>query len=146
MKRAFLQAKKAAQKGEVPVGAAIAYHTKLIAQAGNAVISRGSPTAHAEILAIQKAAKKLGNYRLSGCTLYTTLEPCMMCVGAMIHARISRVVYSCPDEKWGGLESIVDFSKLRGLNHTFMIEKGLLAAESIEMLQQFFKTKRHKTG
>jgi tRNA(adenine34) deaminase len=143
MEKALTQAKKAEARGEVPVGAVITSQNKLISKAGNAVISRMNPTAHAEILAISTAAKKTGNYRLSACTLYCTLEPCIMCVGAILHARITRVIYSCPDDKWGGLESIIKFSKLTGLNHTFAVEKGLGADQSRKLLQDFFRQKRH---
>jgi tRNA(adenine34) deaminase len=142
MEQAIEEAKKAERKGEVPVGAVITHEKIILARAGNAVIARQNPTTHAEILAIAAAAKKLGNYRLNGCTLYSTVEPCIMCVGAIIHARIERVVYGAVDKKWGGLEGLINIPRLSAVNHRFKIEKGILAEESRNLLQVFFKTKR----
>jgi tRNA(adenine34) deaminase len=134
MKRALSLAKKAMLKNEVPVGAVIVKNGKIIASAHNEVIKQCDPTAHAEIIAIKKAAKILKNYRLNDTILYVTVEPCLMCVGAILHARIKEVVYGVDEPKFGA-------SKLLEKEKVEMI-KGILEEECRQLLQQFFKIKR----
>ena len=144
MRRALKAARKAAEKGEVPVGAVVARGEEVLATAANERESLQDPTAHAELLALQGAAAKTGSWRLSGCTLYSTLEPCPMCAGAAHAARISRLVYAAPDHKAGYAGTLHDLPGDSRLNHTFPTESGLLEAEAAEILQQFFKTRRKK--
>ncbi len=143
MKKALLLAGKAAGKDEVPVGALIVREGRIIARAYNQRESKKSPTAHAELLAIEKAAKKLGGWRLPGCTLYVTLEPCPMCAGAIVNARIERVVYGAPDPKAGALGSVYDLAQGK-LNHTPEVIAGILQKECGQILSDYFKNKRNK--
>ncbi|MFW6160916.1 MAG: tRNA adenosine(34) deaminase TadA [Acidobacteriota bacterium] len=138
---ALKEAVKAQEKGEVPVGAIIIKEGEIISKAYNRPLSLSDPTAHAEILAIRRACRKLNNYRLNGCILYVTLEPCAMCLGAMIQARISRLVFGAKDPKGGAVESIISFP-LEKLNHSFEIRGGVLAEECGKILVDFFKAKR----
>jgi len=142
MRLALEQAKESAKKGEVPVGAILVNQDRLLAAAGNCPISRFDPTAHAEILAIREAALKLGNYRIPGTTLYVTLEPCIMCMGAIIQARIERLVFGAHDPKTGAVESCYRIGTDALLNHTIIIEGGVLAAECGAVLQGFFRQRR----
>jgi tRNA(adenine34) deaminase len=141
MRKALLLAKKAARKDEVPVGALIVREGKIIARAYNQREIKKSPTAHAELLAIQKAAKKLGGWRLTGCTLYVTLEPCPMCAGAIVNARIQTVVFGAPDPKAGALGSVYDLAQGK-LNHTPKVISGVLQKECGDILSDYFKEKR----
>ena len=141
MAKALLLAKKAAQMDEVPVGALIVREGKVIARAYNKRETLKSPTAHAELLAIQKAAKKLGGWRLIGCTLYVTLEPCPMCAGAIVNARVPTVVFGAPDPKAGALGSVYDLAQGR-LNHTPQVISGVLQKECGDVLSDYFKKKR----
>jgi tRNA(adenine34) deaminase len=145
MKKALLLAKKAAEKDEVPVGALIVREGKIIARAYNKRETKKSPTAHAELLAIENAAKKLGGWRLPGCTLYVTLEPCPMCAGAIINARIPTVVYGAPDPKAGALGSVYDLAQGK-LNHTPQVIEGVLRDECGAVLTEYFKNKRKNPG
>ena len=140
---AIEHAKKAAQLGEVPVGAVLVLDGKLIAQTHNQPISNNDPTAHAEIQLLRIAGKKLNNYRLPNSTLYVTLEPCMMCLGAMIHARVSRVVFGANDEKTGACGSCHDLSTSKCLNHSIDVLGGVLANESSTLLKSFFRERRN---
>lgn len=142
MRLALLAAEKAAEKGEVPVGAVVARGEEILATAANERESLQDPTAHAELLALQRAAAKVGSWRLTGCTLYSTLEPCPMCAGAAHAARISRLVYAAPDHKAGYAGTLHDLPGDSRLNHTFPTESGLLEAEAAEILRNFFKTRR----
>jgi len=142
MRLALEQAKESAKKGEVPVGAILVNQDRLLAAAGNCPISRFDPTAHAEILAIREAALKLGNYRIPGTTLYVTLEPCIMCMGAIIQARIERLVFGAHDPKTGAVESCYRIGTDALLNHTIIIKGGVLAAECGAVLQGFFRQRR----
>ena len=142
MQFAIKQAKLAEKIGEVPVGAVLVQDNQLIASAHNQPISNNDPTAHAEIQLLRKAGKKLNNYRLPNTTLYVTLEPCTMCLGAMIHARISKVVFGAFDEKTGVCGSCDDLSSSNCFNHSIKISGGILANDCKELLQQFFKRKR----
>lgn len=142
MRRALLAAEQAAEKGEVPVGAVVARGDQVLATAANEREALQDPTAHAELLALQRAAKKMGGWRLTGCTLYSTLEPCPMCAGAAHAARISRLLYAATDHKAGYAGTLHDLPGDSRLNHTFPTESGLLEAEAAEILRNFFKTRR----
>ena len=142
MDLALAEARKAAAEGEVPVGAVVVRGDEVLAVAHNLRESAQDPTAHAEILAIRAAARKLGSWRLVGCAIYVTLEPCAMCAGAMVLARISRCVYGAADPKAGFLGSLGDLSAHPGLNHRFAVEGGVGAAEAGELLRSFFARRR----
>jgi tRNA(adenine34) deaminase len=142
MRRALLAAESAARRGEVPVGAVVARGEEVLAVAANERETINDPTAHAELLAIRKAAAALGGWRLAGCTLYSTLEPGPMCAGAAHAARIGRLVYATPDPKAGYAGTLHDIPADRRLNHTITVEKGVLEAEAAALLQDFFKDRR----
>ena len=142
MRLALDQARAAAERGEVPVGAVVVRDGQVLATGANAPVAGHDPTAHAEIVALRAAAERLGNYRLDGCTLYVTLEPCAMCSGAMLHARLDRVVYGAPDPKTGAAGSVTDLFALPQINHRTRVEGGLLAEESAELLRRFFRPRR----
>jgi tRNA(adenine34) deaminase len=142
MNAALDQARLAAEGGEVPIGAVVVYNGVIIARAQNCVIRHVDPTAHAEILALRTAAKALSNYRLPGCTLYVTLEPCAMCAGAMIHARLDRLVYAAPDPKAGACVSVLSVLNHPQLNHQMQLEGGFLAEKAGELLRDFFRVRR----
>jgi tRNA(adenine34) deaminase len=142
MALAIDQAKLAEAMGEVPVGAVLVQDGQLIASAHNQPISSNDPTAHAEIQLLRKAGKKLNNYRLPNTTLYVTLEPCTMCLGAMIHARVSRIVFGAYDQKTGVCGSCQDLSSSECFNHSIKVKGGVLAGECKQLLQQFFKKRR----
>ena len=142
MQLAIEQAKLAEQMNEVPVGAVLVQDDKLIASAYNQPIQNNDPTAHAEIQLLRKAGKKLNNYRLPNTTLYVTLEPCTMCLGAMMHARVTRIVFGAYDEKTGVCGSCQDLSKNKCSNHIIKVQGGILADECKDLLQQFFKNRR----
>jgi len=144
MALAIEQAKLAKKIDEVPVGAVLVQDENLIASAHNQPISTNDPTAHAEIQLLRKAGKKLNNYRLPNTTLYVTLEPCTMCLGAMIHARVSRIVFGAYDQKTGVCGSCQDLSTSECFNHIIAIEGGVLANDCKQLLQQFFKNRRKK--
>ncbi len=135
-------AKKAEQQGEVPVGAIVVRDDELLGEGWNQAISTHDPTAHAEIQAIRNACNQIGNYRLSDTTLYVTLEPCIMCAGAIIHSRIERVVYATKEPKTGAVGSCFDIFNTQQLNHFVHCEHGVLAKESSELLQDFFRSRR----
>jgi tRNA(adenine34) deaminase len=142
MRRALLAAEDAAERGEVPVGAVVAKGEEVLAVAANERETTNDPTAHAELLAIRKAAVALGGWRLTGCTLYSTLEPCPMCAGAAHAARIGRLVYATPDLKAGYAGTLYNIPADSRLNHTITVETGVLEAEAAELLQDFFKNRR----
>jgi tRNA(adenine34) deaminase len=144
MALAIEQAKLAEKIGEVPVGAVLVQDDQLIASAHNQPISNNDPTAHAEIQLLRKAGKELNNYRLPNTTLYVTLEPCTMCLGAMIHARVSRIVFGAYDQKTGVCGSCQDLSTSECFNHTISIKGGVLENNCKQLLQQFFKNRRKK--
>ncbi|MBE9546881.1 MAG: tRNA adenosine(34) deaminase TadA [Proteobacteria bacterium] len=141
---ALEEAKLAYAAGEVPVGAVITLGDDILARARNSPISMNDPSAHAEILAIRGAGEKIGNYRLAGTTLYVTLEPCIMCAGAIIQARISRVVFGTNDPKNGGVISLYDILDDKRLNHAVEVKWGILKDECAEILGRFFREKRIK--
>jgi tRNA(adenine34) deaminase len=142
MALALDQAREAAAAGEVPVGAVIVREGEVIATGRNSPVTDSDPTSHAEIVALRAAARAIGNYRLDGCTLYVTLEPCAMCVGAMLHARMARVVYGARDPKTGAAGSVVDLFAQRQLNHRTTVEGGVLQDECGALLADFFKERR----
>lgn len=142
MRYAFELARQAQAIGEVPVGAVVIYEDKIIGQGFNQPISHSDPTAHAEIMALRDAASHQGNYRLPGTTLYVTLEPCMMCAGAMVHARIDRLVYGAADPKTGVIDSHQQVFTEKTVNHKIKVSGGVLADECGELLSAFFKVRR----
>ncbi|MDP2760998.1 MAG: tRNA adenosine(34) deaminase TadA [Sideroxyarcus sp.] len=142
MHAALEQARLAAQAGEVPVGAVVVKDGEIVGQGFNAPITRHDPTAHAEMMALRDAAQRIGNYRLVGCELFVTLEPCVMCVGATFHARIARVVYGAKEPKTGAAGSVFNLFTESRLNHHARIEGGVLADECGEMLSDFFAARR----
>lgn len=143
MSLAIKQAIKAQQKGEVPVGAVIVYNDKIIAKAHNLKETKTSAIAHAEIIAINKACKKLNQKILVDATIYITLEPCLMCTGAIINSRMKRVVYATEEPKFGALGSLIDLSLIDKLNHRIIVSKGVLKEEASQLLKDFFKNLRH---
>jgi tRNA(adenine34) deaminase len=143
MREALLLAEQAAQAGEVPVGAVVVKEGEIIGRGSNSPISRHDPTAHAEIAALRDAAQRIGNYRLVGCELFVTLEPCLMCVGAMFHARIARVVFGASDPKTGAAGSVFNLFDEKRLNHHASIEGGILANECGKVLSDFFAERRN---
>jgi len=142
MAHALSLAKQAEQQGEVPVGAVIVLNDQLISEGWNQPISTSDPTAHAEIQALRAACQQLGNYRLPDATLYISLEPCVMCAGAIIHARIKRVVFATKEPKTGAAGSCFDIFNTPQLNHHVVCEHGVLADESRALLRNFFRAKR----
>jgi tRNA(adenine34) deaminase len=144
MSLAMESAERAAALGEVPVGAIVVRDGEIIATGHNRRECDQDPTAHAEIVAIQAAARALGTWRLTGCDLYVTLEPCAMCAGAMVLARISRCVYGCTDPKGGFLGTLEDLSKFPGLNHQFDVISGVKSDECSHQLRSFFKALRSR--
>ena len=146
MRRALDLAAQAASKGEVPVGAVVVRGGVEIGAGANAPIRDADPTAHAEINAIRGASRATGNYRLTGSTLYATMEPCVMCAGAIVHARIERVVYGTADERWGGAGSVFRILGCGRLNHRPAIRSGVLACESAHLLLDFFRARRTRDG
>jgi len=145
MKLALEEAKLASASGEIPVGAVITLGDDILARAHNKSISMNDPSAHAEILAIRMTGNKIGNHRLVGTTLYVTLEPCIMCAGAIIQARISRVVFGTDDPQNGGVISLYNILDDRKLNHSVEVTWGILRHECAEILSRFFAKKRIKT-
>ena len=142
MEAALEEARKAAEAGEVPIGAVAVHDGEIVARGQNRVLRDSDPTAHAEIVALRGAAAVLGNYRLNGVSLYVTLEPCAMCAGAMIHARIDRLVYAAADPKSGAAGSVLSVINNPRLNHQMLVEEGVLAEEASRILRSFFQLRR----
>jgi tRNA(adenine34) deaminase len=142
MEAAFTEARLAAQAGEVPIGAIVVREGAIIATGQNRVLRNVDPTAHAEIVAMRAAALVLGNYRLNGCAIYVTLEPCAMCAGAMIHARLDRLVYAAVDPKAGAAGSVLSVLNHPQLNHQMVVVQGIGSEESAELLRAFFRERR----
>ena len=142
MREALALAREAEAAGEVPVGAVLVKEGAVIARGRNRPIGACDPTAHAEIEALRAGAAALGNYRLTGCTLYATIEPCSMCAGALVHARIARLVYGAADPRAGAAGSVFNIVAARELNHQVTVTAGLLEAECRELLQAFFRRRR----
>ena len=146
MQTALELAQQAQDQGEVPVGAVVVQNGRIIGHGYNRPISTADPAAHAEIMAMRAAGSHLGNYRLLDCTLYVTLEPCTMCIGAIFHARIQRLVFAATDPKTGACGSVIDLPAEVRLNHHLQVDSGILAAEASALLKQFFAQKRKATG
>lgn len=142
MRLALAEAEAAAQADEVPIGAIVVIGGQVVAKGHNAVIGAKDPTAHAEIMALREAARAAGNYRLSGATLYSTIEPCAMCAGAIVHARVDRLVYGAADPRAGAVHTHFGICSSEFLNHRVSIEGGLLESECRAMIQSFFRDKR----
>jgi tRNA(adenine34) deaminase len=142
MQAALDEARLAGEAGEVPIGAVVVCDSEIIARGQNRVLREVDPTAHAEIVAMRAAAAAVNNYRLLGCTLYVTLEPCAMCAGAMVHARLDRLVFGAADPKAGAAGSVLSVLNHPQLNHQMLMEQGILADESAELLRSFFRERR----
>ena len=142
MRLAIAEARTAELEGEVPVGAIVVYNNEIIGRGQNRVLRDSDPTAHAEIVALRQAGLTLSNYRLTGCTLYVTLEPCAMCAGAILHARIARLVYAATDPKAGACGSVLSVMNHPALNHRVEVTPGILADECSTLLTTFFRARR----
>jgi tRNA(adenine34) deaminase len=142
MREALEIARQGRTAGEVPVGAVLVYRGEVIARAHNSPLAMNDPTAHAEILVLREAARSLENYRLGGCTIYVTLEPCAMCAGAIVNARIDRLVFGCRDLRFGGVRSKFRIADSDLLNHKVEVVEGVLGADAAELIRSFFETKR----
>jgi tRNA(adenine34) deaminase len=145
MLAALAEARKAMANGEVPIGAVVAVEDRIVAAGFNQPISTVDPTAHAEIRALRAAAQKIGNYRLTGATLCVTVEPCAMCVGAIVHARIATLIYGAPEPKTGAVRSTMKLLDDPSWNHRVMVVAGLMAEESKALLQEFFQKRRSES-
>ena len=144
MLAALALADEAEAGGEVPVGAVVVRGDAIVGAGRNGPVASHDPSAHAELVAVRDAAARIGNYRLNGCRVYVTLEPCLMCVGAMVHARIDELVFAAPDPKSGALGGVTDALELPGLNHRFSVRGGLMADEAGARLRAFFSGRRGK--
>jgi tRNA(adenine34) deaminase len=142
MEEALRAAQRALQEGEVPVGAVVVHAGKIIGTGWNRNLASSDPTAHAEIIALREAGVALGNHRLGTCELFATIEPCAMCAGAMVHARLQRLVYGADDPKAGAVHSVLEVLNHPQLNHQMEVRNGVLAARCADLLQSFFKTRR----
>ena len=142
MREALRLARQAAAGGEVPLGAVVAMGGAIVGRGRNASIARQDPTAHAEILALREAAERVGNYRLEGATLYSTLEPCVMCAGALVTARVERLVFGARDLRFGGVRSKFQVADSDLLNHRVAVVEGVLGSECVDLLREFFETRR----
>ncbi len=143
MEEALREAARAQASGEVPIGAVVVHEGKIIGRGWNRPTFECDPTAHAEIIALRGAGLEIGNYRLTGCELFVTLEPCAMCAGAMTHARIRRLIYAAKDPKAGAVESVLQVLNHPALNHQVEVTSGVLAGRAMEMLQAFFRERRN---
>jgi tRNA(adenine34) deaminase len=146
MDQALSLAKEAQAKGEVPVGAIVVHRDQVIGCGYDSRESTCDPLAHAEVLAIREAAAHLGRWRLNGCTLYVTLEPCVMCMGAILHARMDCVVYGAASPKWGAVESVLELAETPGLNHRVQVRSGVRHDECRTLLSTFFEAMRNRRG
>jgi len=142
MAEALAEARKAAAEGEVPIGAVVVHDSRIVGRGRNARETRRDPTAHAEMLALQEAARALGRWRLTGATVYATLEPCPMCAGALVNARVDRLVYAVPDPKAGAAGTLFDVVRDQRLNHRLEVTAGVLGRECGELLTEFFRARR----
>ena len=145
MEAALEEARRALAAGEVPIGAVLVIEGAIVSRGFNQPIAASDPTAHAEVLALREAARKVGNYRLPAATVYVTVEPCLMCVGALVHARVREVVYGAAEPKTGAVESTIRGLESPGLNHRFAVTAGVLEEPCRELMQQFFREKRRET-
>ena len=142
MREALAEAQWAGGAGEVPVGAVVVIDGQVVGRGGNQPIAASDPTAHAEVMALRDAARRLGNYRLTGATLYVTVEPCLMCVGAMVHARVETLVFGAPEPKAGAVESTQRAHEHPALNHRLRVVSGVLAGDARTLMQEFFGKRR----
>ena len=142
MEEALRCAQRALEAGEVPVGAVVVYEDRIVGRGWNRNIGSSDPTAHAEIIALREAGSTVGNHRLEDCALFATIEPCAMCAGALVHARIRRLVYGADDPKAGAVHSVMQVLNHPQLNHQIEVRSGVLAGRSAEVLQSFFKSRR----
>jgi tRNA(adenine34) deaminase len=142
MREALAEARRAEAHGEVPVGAVIVREGEILGRGANCMIGSHDPSAHAEIVAMRQASQRLANYRLTGCTLYVTMEPCAMCAGAAVLARVKRLVYGCDDPKAGAVRTLFRLADDLRLNHRIEIARGILAEECAALVQEFFQKKR----
>ena len=146
MEEALRSAQRALEAGEVPVGAVVVHAGRIVARGSNRNLADNDPTGHAEIVALREACRILGNHRLGDCELFATIAPCAMCAGALIHARIRRLVYGADDPKAGAAGSVLSIINHPGLNHRMEVRSGVLAGKSAEMLQEFFRKRRQEVG
>ncbi len=146
MEEALREARRAETSGEVPVGAVVVCDGRVIARAGNRNVIDHDPTAHAEILALRQAGSVVGNHRLLDCEMFVTIEPCAMCAGALVHARLKRLVYGAEDAKAGAVGSVMQVLNHPQLNHEMEITRGVLGARCMDLLQDFFRRKREQSG
>ena len=144
MEEALRAAQRALEAGEVPVGAVVVHNGKVIGRGGNRNLTDSDPAAHAEIVALRQAGATLGNHRLEGCELFATIEPCAMCAGALVHARLKRLVYGADDPKAGAIHSVMQVLNHPSLNHRMEVKSGVLAGRSAELLQSFFRSRREE--
>jgi len=142
MHLAIVQAQAAALRGEVPIGALVVLEDRILAAAGNRTVTDCDPTAHAEIVALREAARKTGNHRLIGASLYVTVEPCAMCAGALVQARVARLIYGADEPKGGAVRTCLQVLDAPALNHRVEVVSGVLAQESVQLLQAFFSARR----
>jgi tRNA(adenine34) deaminase len=142
MEEALRCAQRALEAGEVPVGAVVVYAEKIVGRGWNRNIGNHDPTAHAEIVALREAGATIGNHRLADCDLFVTIEPCAMCAGAMVHARIKRLVYGADEAKAGAVKSIAQLLSIPQLNHRVEVDSGVLAGRCAEIVQEFFRSRR----
>ena len=142
MEEALRSAQRALEAGEVPVGAVVVCGGQIVSRGWNRNVAKSDPTAHAEVVALREAGASVGNHRLGDCELFVTIEPCAMCAGAMVHARIKRLIYGADDPKAGAVHSVMQVLNHPQLNHQMEVRGGVLAARSAELLQQFFKSRR----
>lgn len=146
MEEALREAARAEAWGEVPVGAVVVLDGRIVGRGANQMITRSDPTAHAEIVALREAATALGSYRLPGCELFVTLEPCAMCAGALVHARLQRLIYAADDPKAGAVRSVMGVLNHAAFNHRMEVTAGVLAGRAGEALQSFFRRRRAETA
>lgn len=144
MREALVEAEAARSRGEVPVGAIVVIDGRVVSRGQNAVIAQNDPTGHAEIVALREAARAIGNYRLTGATMYSTIEPCAMCAGALVHARIARLVFGVTDPRAGAVVTHFELCSSEFLNHRVVVEGGLLEGDCRAMIQSFFREKRER--
>jgi tRNA(adenine34) deaminase len=143
MRAALEEARRGLEAGEVPIGAVLVVDDRIIARGFNCPIGAVDPTAHAEVRVLREAARSVGNYRLTNATVYVTLEPCLMCVGALVHARVREVVFGAAEPKTGAIVSTMHALDSPGLNHRFAVSAGVLEGECRDLIQRFFQTRRH---
>jgi tRNA(adenine34) deaminase len=146
MEEALRAAQRALEAGEVPVGAVVVHAGQIVGRGWNRNLTDSDPTAHAEIIALREAGAKLGNHRLRDCELFATIEPCPMCAGALVHARLKRLIYGADDPKAGAVQSVIEVLNHPKLNHRMEVRRGVLAGRSAELLQTFFRARRAEGG